>query len=137
MYRLGVLLIVLVIVLQVVIFRKEYDGTEYADKGVKMTEDTYLYTYDELTVWIEGENNLHNLILYKNGEPAARGLTVPCTIAVRKNDLVEISADVLSEEGAVPVEVHLSLKSNAFNENFYVSVFDFSGGSTIIGRFID
>ena len=141
-FKIGLLLVTIVVILQVFVFYEEYEKFDYAPHtGVLMKEDTYLYVYDELTIESLGEVLLEDLVIYKNGEIIARGLNMTRTLTVKEKDLIEISLDKKhfsnDEQGIVSVEIRLSLRDKLFNEKFYVDCFDYSGGRVTIGRFIE
>ena len=131
LYRTGIVLTVILIAVQGYIFYDGYEKTEYSDRGKVMTEETYLFAHDELTISVAGD--LKNAVLYKNGEAVARNFGEAYTISVRENDLLQLKADEEEEIGAI---VTLSLLNGVFDEKYYVKDFDFFGGFVTIGRFV-
>lgn len=129
-------LVAILLVVQGYLFLKEYDGVAYASQGEKMSETTWLYARDTLTLEITGQLPKDFQIL-KNGvplavKPDAGGRYV---LEVKQHDLIEISGT--AEEGGSLAEIKVTLADGVFQEGFYADVFDYGGGSVTVGWFVE
>lgn len=129
-FKFGIFLVAVVLVIQGYVFFREYENTEYADGGREMSEETYLYPFDQLTVAVHGE--LDDLQLLKNGEVIRRTLSEPFQFEVRENDLIEVKAKANGKSAVI----ELKLEQGIFDPRYYVDLFDFEGGQVTAGRFI-
>ena len=145
-FWIGLCLIAVVIGIQTYVFINWHDGREYSGDGEHMTENTWLFRYDRLTVSVQGEDDFGEVWLYRNGERVEEILNEAHSLNVKENDLIqlksvgsEVPADIENlhdTENLRSVEVQLEIQYNIFDSRFYVDLFDFHGGTVTVGRFI-
>ena len=133
--NITIALVVILFVVQGYLFFKENDEKMYASQGEKMSETTWLYARDTLTIQVFGE--LPEVFqIWKNGEPlelteSSGGVFV---MDVKTYDLIEISGKTVND---IAVEVSVTLKNDVFQENFYADIFDYTGGRVTVGWFVE
>lgn len=128
-------LVAVLLAVQGYLFYKEYDGVAYASGGEQMSETTWLYATDEITIRTAGVLP-QDFQIWKNGErlilqPDDSGAYI---FTVKQHDLVELTG---TDGNGALAEIQVTLRHGVFQESYYADVFDYTGGRVTVGWFVE